>query len=207
MNKSITLPLLGLTMFLSSSPTTAQLDKLKTFVKADQEELKQFGIDPREEIKKLLDEMKTEIDGSLNEYQTKLDDQIQNYETKMDGQINLVNDKLDKTIATAEAKMDGTLLRLEEEVQDIKGELLGTIGTVAWRFTLTDIITSVIATFLTAFFTAFLTARKIAVDQFKKELNQAMEESRRVTDELNANVREIKDLVQSMPRPSGKHNT
>lgn len=147
--------------------------------------------------KKIVAELQKELDDVLKRYEDKLDDQLEKYETKIDDQIGRLDskvsdmenrmdsklsgleDRLDDQVSKAEGRLDKTFDKVDSELGDVKSTLLGTVGTIAWRFTIVDIVTAILATFVTAFLTAFLTAKKMQVAKFQKEMDAVIAEVRK----------------------------
>lgn len=145
---------------------------------------------------KLLEKTQKELDKVLERYENKLDDQLEKYEDKIDDQIGRldskvseleqkleakvisIEQKLDDQVSKAESRLDQTFDKVDAELGDVKTALLGTVGTIAWRFTIVEIITATLATFLTAFFAAYLTARKVKMEKFREEMEAVIRDLR-----------------------------
>ncbi len=152
--------------------------------------------------KKIVAELQKELDNVLQRYEDKLDNQLEKYEGKMDDQIGRLDGqvsdieqrldgklsglekKLDDQISKAEGRLDQTFDKVDEELGDVKSALLGTVGTIAWRFTIVDIVTAIFATFITAFLTAYLAAKKIQVEKFRKEMEAVVADVKKGIEEV-----------------------
>ncbi|MEQ9402461.1 MAG: hypothetical protein RIM99_02645 [Cyclobacteriaceae bacterium] len=139
------------------------------------------------QTQKLVEDLQKELDKVLVRYEEKLDEQLEKVDDKMESQIKRldvrfdeIQKKLDAQVSKAEGRLDETFDKVDNEMGDVKSTLLSTVGTVAWRFTIVDIVTAVLATFLTAFLTSWLTARKIQAGKFRKELESLIDETKRV---------------------------
>ena len=147
------------------------------------------------QTKKLMSEMQKELDLILDKYEGKLDDQLARYEEKMDSQIDrmdakfkLIEESLDEQASKAEKRMDATFQKVDNEMGDVKTTMLETVGTIAWRLTIVDIITALVGTFATAFITAFIISKKIHLDKMREEMGLVVAETKKSIEELQKSM-------------------
>ena len=119
-------------------------------------------------------------------------DLMQGVKTEIDSTLQGVKTEITSHLDDVQSKVDSTLSDVRTEVKSTKSELIDAIGEVTWRFTLVEIIMSLLTTILTAYFTAYLTTKRMAIDQFKGEIESILKDSKDTIAELKKEIEELK---------------
>lgn len=117
-------------------------------------------------------------------------------ETTLDKTLDKLETRVDSTLNRLENKLNENVAKIEKQTEQVKNEMLVSIGKLTFKMTFMDIIISLMSTFATAFLTAFMVARRIATDYMHKEMKRITDEGHKKVDELS-NVLDIKDLINS----------